>query len=142
MTQAISKTDRMLAAKDGAIGWITFNNPARHNAVSLEMWQALHDIVRDFEQDDAIRVIVVQGAGDKAFVSGADISEFDEKRSSPETTAAYHAVSERATVALKEVGKPTIAMIRGWCIGGGVSTALSCDIRLASANARSVMPLF
>lgn len=136
----ISKTERMLATKEGAIGWITFNNPARHNAVSMEMWQGLFDIVSDYGRDDSIRVIVVQGAGDKAFVSGADISEFDEKRSSPQTIAAYREVSHRASVALKEVGKPTLAMIRGWCVGGGVSTALSCDIRLAAQNARFGVP--
>jgi enoyl-CoA hydratase len=136
----ISKTERMLADKEGAIGWVTFNNPARHNAVSLEMWQGLYDIVSDYARDDAIRVIVLQGAGGKAFVSGADISEFDEKRSSPETTAAYHEISHRASMALKNVGKPTLAMIRGWCVGGGVSTALSCDIRLASIGARFSVP--
>ncbi len=140
MTTKISKTERMLAAKEGAIGWITFNNPARHNAVSFAMWQGLHDIVDAYAQDDGIRVIIVQGAGVKAFVSGADISEFDEKRSSPETTAAYHEVSLRATVALKTINKPTIAMIKGYCIGGGVSVALSCDIRLAAETARFGVP--
>ena len=81
----ISKTDKMIAEKDGAIGWITFNNPDRRNAVSMAMWEALADILADYAKDDAIRVIVLRGAGDKAFVSGADISEFEEKRSSPET---------------------------------------------------------
>ena len=119
----ISKTDKMIAEKDGPIGWITFNNPERRNAVSLAMWEALADIVRDFESDKAIRVIVLKGAGDRAFVSGADISEFEEKRSSPETTRTYNEASGKATVALKHVGKPTIAMIRGFCIGGGVSVA-------------------
>ena len=109
----LSKTEQMVAAKDGAIGWITFNNPARHNAVSMVMWEALSDIVSDFGSDDAIRVIVVKGAGDKAFVSGADISEFEEKRSSPETTRVYRETSHQATSALKNVDKPTIAMIRG-----------------------------
>ena len=86
----ISKTDKMIAEKDGAIGWITFNNPERRNAVSMVMWQALGEIVRDYVKDEAVRVIVVKGAGDKAFVSGADISEFEQKRSSPETTKAYN----------------------------------------------------
>jgi enoyl-CoA hydratase len=87
-----------------------------------------------------VRVIVLRGAGDKAFVSGADISEFEEKRSSAETTAAYHEVSHKASLALKEVGKPTIAMIRGYCIGGGVSTALSCDIRIAAEGSKFGVP--
>lgn len=136
----ISKTDKMIAEKDGAIGWITFNNPERRNAVSMAMWEALGDIVGDYAADDAIRVIVLKGAGDKAFVSGADISEFEEKRSSPETTKAYHEVSAKANEALRHVGKPTIAMIRGFCVGGGVSVALGCDLRIASDNSRFGVP--
>ncbi len=136
----ISNTDKMIAEKDGAIGWITFNNPARHNAVSMAMWEALYDIVHDYAKDSAIRVIVVKGAGDKAFVSGADISEFKEKRSSPETTRIYNQASGRATEALKQVGKPTIAMIRGYCIGGGVSVAMSCDMRIAAEGAKFGVP--
>lgn len=137
---SISKTDKMIAEKDGAIGWITFNNPARRNAVSMAMWEALGDIVGNYATDDAIRVIVLKGAGDKAFVSGADISEFEEKRSSPETTKAYHDVSAKANGALRSVGKPTIAMIRGFCVGGGVSVALGCDLRMASDSSRFGVP--
>jgi len=137
---AISKTDKMIGHKDGAIGWITFNNPERRNAVSMAMWEALGDIVRDYEHDNAIRVIVLKGAGDKAFVSGADISEFEEKRSSPETTRIYNQASGKATEALTRAGKPTIAMIRGFCIGGGVSVALSCDLRIAAEGARFGVP--
>lgn len=136
----VSKTGRMSADTDGAIGWVTFDNPARHNAVSMAMWQGLFDIVSDFGRNDAIRVIVVQGAGDKAFVSGADISEFEQQRSSPETTRAYHEVSHKATQALTDIGKPTIAMIRGFCLGGGVSVALSCDLRIAAEGASFGVP--
>lgn len=137
---SISKTEKMIAEKDGAIGWITFNNPARRNAVSMAMWTALGDIVRDYAADDAIRVIVLKGAGDKAFVSGADISEFEQSRSSPETTQAYRENSERGNEALRHVGKPTIAMIRGFCVGGGVSVALGCDLRIASDNSQFGVP--
>ena len=136
----ISKTDKMIAEKDGPIGWITFNNPARRNAVSMAMWEALSDIVRDYANDDAIRVIVLKGAGDKAFVSGADISEFEEKRSSPETTRIYNQASGKANEDLMHVGKPTIAMIRGYCIGGGVSVAMSCDLRIAGEGAKFGVP--
>ncbi|MHB8668802.1 MAG: enoyl-CoA hydratase [Burkholderiales bacterium] len=136
----ICKTDRMLAEKDGAIGWITFNNPERRNAVSMVMWEALADIVRDYVADSAIRVIVLKGAGDKAFVSGADISEFEEKRSSPETTRIYNQASGKANDELTHAGKPTIAMIRGYCIGGGVSVALSCDMRIAADDAKFGVP--
>ena len=136
----ISKTDKMIAEKDGPIGWITFNNPERRNAVSMAMWEALADIVRDYENDKAIRVIVLKGAGDQAFVSGADISEFEEKRSSPATTHIYNQASGRANDELMRAGKPTIAMIRGYCIGGGVSVALSCDMRIAAEGAKFGVP--
>ena len=136
----LSKTERMIALKDGAIGWITFNNPARHNAVSMVMWEALYDIVTDYANDDAIRVIVVKGAGEKAFVSGADISEFEEKRSSPQTTKLYNDTAQKASKALKDVNKPTIAMIRGYCVGGGVSTAMSCDLRIAAEGSTFAVP--
>jgi enoyl-CoA hydratase len=136
----LSKTERMIALKEGAIGWITFNNPARHNAVSMVMWEALYDIVTDYGQDESIRVIVVKGAGEKAFVSGADVSEFEEKRSSPETTKVYNETAQKASRALKDVNKPTIAMIRGYCVGGGVSTALSCDLRIAAEGSSFAVP--
>ncbi len=136
----ISKTEKMIARKDGAIGWVTFNNPARRNAVSMAMWEGLSDIMRDYAADPAIRVIVLKGAGDKAFVSGADISEFEEKRSSPETTEAYHKVSGKAQQDLRSSGKPTIAMIRGYCIGGGVAVALGCDLRIAAEGAKFGVP--
>ena len=136
----ISRTEKMIAEKDGAIGWVTFNNPARRNAVSMAMWEALSDIMRDYAADPAIRVIVLKGAGDKAFVSGADISEFEEKRSSPETTEAYHKVSGKAQQDLRSAGKPTIAMIRGFCIGGGVAVALGCDLRIAAEGSKFGVP--
>lgn len=135
-----ARTDKMIADKEGAIGWITFNNPARHNAVSMAMWEALSEIVSDYAADDAIRVIVVKGAGERAFVSGADISEFEEKRSSPETTRVYNETAQKASKALKDIGKPTIAMIRGYCVGGGVSTAMSCDLRIAAEGASFAVP--
>jgi enoyl-CoA hydratase/carnithine racemase len=133
-------TDKMVAARDGAIGWITFNNPARRNAVSLAMWQALGEMVRDYAEDPSVRAIVLRGAGAQAFVSGADISEFEEKRSSAETTAAYDRAASAATALLERAGKPTIAMIQGYCIGGGVSIALCCDLRFAAEGARFGVP--
>jgi enoyl-CoA hydratase len=133
-------TSKMIAEKDGAIGRIIFNNPARHNAVSLDMWQAVGQIMEDFENDPAIRVVVLSGAGGKAFVSGADISEFKEKRDSVEAAEAYSKVSESARMALQETLKPTIAMIRGYCIGGGMATALACDIRIATEGSKFGVP--
>jgi enoyl-CoA hydratase/carnithine racemase len=133
-------TSKMLAEKDGAVGRIIFNNPARHNAVSLDMWQAVAQIMDDFEADPGVRVIVVTGAGGKAFVSGADISEFKEKRANEEAAAAYSKVSEAARLKLHETLKPTIAMIRGYCIGGGLATAIGCDIRIAAEGSRFGIP--
>src|SRR5215468_10049688 len=111
-------TSKMLAEKDGAIGRMIFNNPARHNAVSLEMWEAADGILSGFADDPAIRVIILAGAGDKAFVAGADISKFEGERASAEAVAHYNRTTERMTERLATLGKPTIAMIRGWCIGG------------------------
>jgi enoyl-CoA hydratase/carnithine racemase len=133
-------TSKMIGEKDGSIGRIIFNNPARHNAVSLDMWQAVAQIMEDFENDPAIRVIVLSGAGGKAFVSGADISEFKEKRDSVEAAEAYAKVSETARTRLQETNKPTIAMIRGYCIGGGMATALACDIRIAAEGSKFGVP--
>jgi enoyl-CoA hydratase/carnithine racemase len=134
------KTDKMLARKDKHVGWITFNNPARHNAVSLEMWQGLADIANDFANDDEIRVVVVNGAGGKAFVSGADISEFAQQRNSAQATEKYDAVAQEGTQALKNLNKPTLAMIDGYCIGGGVAIALNCDMRIAADHSRFAVP--
>jgi enoyl-CoA hydratase/carnithine racemase len=130
----------MIARQDGQIGWIIFNQPDRHNAVSLAMWQALEVIVDHYERNPEIRVVVVRGAGDKAFVSGADISEFDTQRSGEEATRFYNDTSQRAMRRLRELRKPTLAMIQGYCIGGGVAVALSCDIRLSADNARFGVP--
>lgn len=133
-------TDKMIARKDGAIGWMIFNNPARRNAVSLEMWEAIPQILAAYEEDPAVRVIVVTGAGEKAFVSGADISQFEKERSTPEQVKHYEDISSRAAAMLTGTVKPTIAMIRGFCIGGGLGTALNCDLRIAAEDARFGVP--
>lgn len=133
-------TTRMIARKQGAVGWMTFNNPDRRNAVSLDMWEAIPRILEAFEADPEIRVIALTGAGDRAFVAGADISQFEQQRSSPETVAHYDATSDRATKALKACAKPTVAVIRGWCIGGGVGIAVACDLRFAADTAKFGVP--
>ena len=135
-----TSTERMIARKDGPIGWIQFNNPARHNAVSVDMWKAVPEIMSEFEQDDEIRVVVLSGAGGRAFISGADISEFAEKRSSRENVVEYNSISGQANAAIIDFPKPTIAMIQGYCVGGGLSVALCCDLRLAADNARFAVP--
>ena len=134
-------TDRMLAHVDGnGIGWMTFNNPSRHNALSLEMWQGIGDILEHFQNNDSVRVIVMRGAGGKAFVSGADISEFGEKRSNAEQRRSYGEIAGRATHWLGAIDKPLIALIEGYCIGGGLATALSADIRFARPDSSFGIP--
>lgn len=125
-------TDKVIPEKEGAIGWITFNNPARRNAVSLEMWEALGVILTDFQKDQNLRVVVMKGAGDKAFVSGADISEFEEKRSSAASQDEYGKKTVLALDMLYKLDKPLIAMIQGFCIGGGLAIALNADVRFAT----------
>ena len=133
-------TTKMIARKEGGIGWMIFNQPEKHNAVSYEMWQAMPKIIAEFEADPAVRVIVLAGAGEKAFVSGADISEFEKKRSAEESIKLYDAAGEAAQAALINAGKPTLAMIRGICIGGGLAIALNTDIRICSANSVFAVP--
>lgn len=133
-------TDRMVAEKDGGIGWMTFNNPERRNAISYEMRQAIVQILDDFEADPAIRVIVMKGAGDKSFVSGSDISQFEQRRSTPEQIAEYNEMSTRVQRRYDTLQKPLIAMIRGFCLGGGLGTALNADLRIASEDAQFGIP--
>src|SRR3546814_4037025 len=133
-------TDKMLAEKDGAIGWVTFNNPARRNAISLEMWQALDVILADFEADPAIRAVVRKGAGDMAFVSGADSSQFAEKRADAEAAASYAKTSEAARRRLSGFTKPLIGMIRGFCMGGVLGIAMKADVRIAADDAVFAIP--
>jgi enoyl-CoA hydratase len=136
----LSKTPRVIAERDGAIGWITFNNPERHNAMSIDMWEALPEILDAYESDPAIRVVVMKGAGQKAFVSGADISEFETARGTAEKVKRYEEITDRATDHAFHLSKPTIAMIRGYCIGGGLGIALSCDLRFATEASRFGIP--
>lgn len=133
-------TDKLIARVDGAIGWVIFNNPDRHNATSYEMWQALPQVLEAYGNDPAVRVIVFRGAGEKAFSAGADISQFKEKRSGPEAVRAYNAAADAANCALRECPKPTVAMIRGYCIGGGTAVAVGCDLRVAADDARFGVP--
>ena len=134
------QTDKMLSRKEGHVGYVIFNNPERRNAVSLEMWEATAKILADFGNDNDIRVVVLTGAGDKAFVSGADISKFENERANEEAVARYNQTVERANAAIYDYPKPTIAMIRGYCIGGGVGLALCCDLRICSDDSRFAVP--
>jgi len=136
----MTQTDKLLARKEAGVGIVTFNNPERHNAVSLEMWEATTRTLAAFAADDAVRVVVLTGAGGKAFVSGADISKFASERASIEATRAYDVITAAAFSSIYEFPKPTIAMIRGYCIGGGVGLASCCDLRICSDNSKFAVP--
>ncbi len=134
------KTDRMIAEKDGGIGWMIYNNPARRNAVNLAMREAVGQILEAYGKDDDVRVLVIRGSGDKSFVSGADISEFKDKRQDAKAEEAYQAAVKRSQQAMAAFDKPVIAMIQGYCIGGGVNVALEADIRIAADNSTFAVP--
>jgi enoyl-CoA hydratase/carnithine racemase len=136
----MTQTDKMLARKEAGVGIVTFNNPERHNAVSLEMWEATKRILDAFAADDEVRVVVLTGAGGKAFVSGADISKFASERASPEATRGYDVTTAAAFNSVYEFPKPTVAMIRGYCIGGGAALAVCCDLRICSDNSVFAVP--
>jgi enoyl-CoA hydratase/carnithine racemase len=131
---------KLMLEKDGPIGWIIFNQPEKRNAVSLEMWQLMAEYVRDLAGDDAIRVVILRGAGDQAFVAGADISQFKERRRNMADQEEYGRISERGQEALATLAKPLLAMIHGYCVGGGVSIAITCDFRIAADDARFGIP--
>jgi enoyl-CoA hydratase len=131
---------KMLAQKAAGIGTMTFNNPEKGNAVSFAMWKAAEEILADFAADPAVRVVVVTGAGGKAFVSGADVSKFDDERSEVEAVQRYNAATEAIYSGLHRFPKPTIAKIRGFCIGGGLGLAVSCDLRVATDNSKFALP--
>ncbi|MFY7962878.1 MAG: enoyl-CoA hydratase [Elsteraceae bacterium] len=138
---ALSLADgKMLYRRDGAVGWLTVNNPERHNACSLDMWEAILEILKAAEADAALRVLVLTGAGGRAFVSGADISKFEEERAQRDAIGRYDRTTEEVFEALHLFPKPTVAMIRGWCIGGGMGIAVSCDLRLCTHGSRFGVP--
>lgn len=131
---------RLLTRKEGAIGWIVFSNVAKHNAVSQDMWQAFPSAVQTFNADSEVRVIVVTGDGEKAFISGADISQFESARASAEAQTTYNKAVETAYLAPIGCDKPVIARIRGICFGGGLGLAAACDLRIAAEDAVFRMP--
>ena len=135
-----SSTERIKAWLEGQVLHIRFNNPARHNALSLDMWEAVPLLLEKAEQDDNVRMVVFSGEGDKAFVSGADISQFEDLRAQKEAVTRYEQLAEAALQGIYEFAKPTVACIRGYCIGGGVNVAISCDIRVASSDSVFAIP--
>lgn len=132
-------TERLVGRKDGAIGWVIFNNPARRNAISVDMWEAIPPLIEAFAADPDVRVIVLRGAGE-TFIAGADISQFEDQRTGEEASRRYDAMTAAAFAALANAPKPTIAMIQGFCIGGGLAVASTADLRFCALDSQFAIP--
>jgi enoyl-CoA hydratase/carnithine racemase len=131
---------KMLAAKDEGVGLITFNQPEKRNAMSIEMWTGLGDILDEFAEDDQVRVVILSGAGNKAFVSGADISQFEKNRSNADAQQEYERLTNAGRARFQAFPKPIIARIRGFCLGGGLAIAMSADLRIAAVDSQFGIP--
>lgn len=145
MDQAVSDTrayasGKMLASARDGVGTITFNQPEKRNAMSVEMWDGLTGILGAWEEDEDVRVVVLTGAGDKAFVSGADISQFAKNRSNADAQREYDKVTSAGRARLVSYPKPVIARIQGFCLGGGLGIAMSADIRVATESSSFGIP--
>jgi enoyl-CoA hydratase len=127
---------RIGARKADGIGWLTFDHPERFNAIDLAMWRQIPEVMADFDADPDVRAICISGAGTRAFTTGADISEFEAHRGDEAQQKAYNATADAARTVLHTTLKPTVAAIRGYCLGGGIALALDCDLRIAAADAR------
>jgi enoyl-CoA hydratase/carnithine racemase len=131
---------KMLAAKDSGVGLITFNQPEKRNAMSLEMWAGLREILNAFAADPSLRVVIMTGAGNKAFVSGADISQFEKNRANADAQQEYDRLTASGRAELQNFPKPIIARIRGFCLGGGLAIAMSTDLRIAAVDSQFGIP--
>lgn len=140
MTKISSPTPYLEAWRDGPVGFLMLNRPNRRNALNREMWAALPELVAALDDDPETRLLVIRGAGTEAFAAGADISEFAENRANPELARDYEALNGKAFAALRATARPAVAMISGFCIGGGLALALACDLRIAGADALFALP--
>jgi len=129
-------TDHIVVEHDDGIATVILNKPASHNAISLGMYRRIPEVFAEFDSDSSVKVIVVRGAGTRSFASGADISEFEEVRGNSTSAKAYNEEVAAAEHAIERVTKPTIAMVHGYCIGGGCGVALACDLRFADERSR------
>lgn len=136
----MQENGQVIDAVEGSIGWITLVNPSRLNAISYSMWGGIEAAITRFEQNPDVRCVVIRGEGARSFSVGADISEFDNVRSDKDANVEYERVATHAMLRLQSTSKPTIAMIRGYCIGGGAALAVCCDLRLAETGARFGIP--
>lgn len=130
----------LIVTRNGAVATIAFSNPKKFNAVSLDMWEAFPKRMQELDADPSVRAIVVTGDGEKAFISGADISQFEANRSSEDAQARYNTAVENGYMAPVLCSKPVIARIRGICMGGGLGLAAACDVRMAAEGSVFRMP--
>ncbi|MBI4560617.1 MAG: enoyl-CoA hydratase/isomerase family protein [Candidatus Rokubacteria bacterium] len=133
-------SDQILLQRDGAIATVVFNRPGMRNAISLAMWREIARVADGLGKDESVRAVVFRGAGTEAFASGADISEFKEVRKDVATAQAYNTETEAAYRAVRRCPKPTVAMIYGFCMGGGMALAMACDLRFAAEGAKFGIP--
>src|ERR1700710_1681262 len=131
---------KILQSVTEGVGVITFNNPQKRNAMSLDMWEGVGAALIEFRDNPDVRVVILTGAGDKAFVSGADISQFEKNRHNAAASEEYSRKSAVQRALLADFPKPVIACIRGFCLGGGMQVAMSADIRIASHNSQFGIP--
>src|SRR5438309_4953895 len=131
---------KILQSVSEGVGVITCNNPEKRNAMSLEMWEGFGHALIELRDDPDVRVVIMVGAGDKAFVSGADISQFEKTRHNAEASEEYSKRSAAQRALLADYPKPTIACIRGFCLGGGMQVAMLADIRIASDDSQFGIP--
>jgi enoyl-CoA hydratase/carnithine racemase len=134
-------SDSVLLAREGAIATITFNKPERMNALDRGMWERLGTLMRELSADDALRCIVLRGAGTKAFAAGADIAEFATERANANQAAGYGEAIHHTMEAVRECPHPTLAMIHGACVGGGLEVAAMCDMRICGESSRFGIPI-
>ena len=133
--------DQVLLATAGPIATVTLNQRTRHNAINQSMWIRLTDLFNEFQRDESIRVIVLRGAGERAFSAGADISEFSESRSNAQQASRYNALVAGAMVAVYNLSKPVVAQIHGYCLGGGCELASCCDLRYCDRDSLFGVPM-
>ena len=131
---------RLRVARDGPIGSMVFDSPARRNAISGDMWRAIPGAMADFDANPEVRCVVLRGEGTVAFAAGADISEFETRRSSEGNVREYDGLVDAAQHAIEDSAKPVVALIHGFCIGGGVEMALACDLRYAADTSQFAIP--
>jgi enoyl-CoA hydratase len=131
---------KILKTISDGVGVLTFNNPEKRNAMSLEMWEGVGQVLTEFREDDAVRVVILVGAGDKAFVSGADISQFEKTRHNAAASEEYSKKSDAQRALLGSFPKPTISCIRGFCLGGGMQVAMLTDMRIAAEDSQFGIP--